>query len=50
MRVVVNPAGGVVDADGLEHFQGTFEGVGLGDVFVDHQGLDELLADPQVGI
>ena len=50
MRVLVEAARGVVDADGLQHGEAAGQRVWAGDFFVDQQRFDELLTDAQVGV
>ena len=48
--IAVEAVGGVVDTDGFHHGECAGKGVAAGDFFVYEQWLDELLADPHVGI
>ena len=47
VRIIVDAFRGVVDADGFKHRQRAGEGVATGNVFVDEEWLDDLLADAQ---
>ena len=47
VRIIVDAFRGVVDADGFKHRQRAGEGVAAGNVFVDEEWLDDLLADAQ---
>ena len=42
--------GRIVDSDGIKHREGAAEGIATGNLFVNEKRLDELFADPQVGI
>lgn len=50
VRVIMDTLGCVVDADGIKHREGAAEGIAPGNLFVNEKRLDELFADPQVGI
>ncbi len=47
VRIIVDAFRGVVDADGFKHRQRAGEGVATGNVFVDEEWLDDLLAEAQ---